>query len=164
MLFLLSSGGKEYIECKYDTLRTYLKIGFDFYIPLNLSYLKNVLFYFCLGRIIKIHKISNTALDKNEQNTTTPSSSNSLNSRFPHEKMCLPDTCSNNGICYDSFVDDSSHAASSSGDYYLQWMISPSEPFCDCDLTSYTGSTCSDGNQTFNHHCGFIINKYLHSL
>ena len=118
-------------------------------------------FAFALAELSKNTKtLSNTALDKNEHYTTTPSSSNSLNSRFPHEKMCLPDTCSNNGICYDSFVDDSSHAASS-GDYYLQWMISPSEPFCDCDLTSYTGSTCSDGNQTFNQHCGFIINKYL---
>ena len=36
---------------------------------------------------------------------------------------CTPDTCANRGVCQDAWI----------------------SPACDCDLTSFTGPTCTDG-------------------
>ena len=40
---------------------------------------------------------------------------------------CTPDTCSNRGVCQDAWISSA----------------------CDCDLTSFTGPTCTDGRISF---------------
>jgi hypothetical protein len=49
----------------------------------------------------------------------------------PHlVSFCTADTCSNRGVCQD------------------QWI----SPACDCDLTSFTGPTCTDGTVLIPDH------------
>ena len=87
--------------------------------------------------------------------TPVPSPPNTLEA--PHFRaggLCLPETCSNNGVCYENFVTSRNSLGrgftsplGDSADYNLPWLIRPTQPFCDCDLTSYTGVTCSDGKE-----------------
>ena len=70
-------------------------------------------------------------------------------------RVCMPDTCANKGVCYESYEDENINAA-----YVRQesvnheetdppkWMVASLIPICDCDLTTYTGSTCEAGNET----------------
>ena len=64
---------------------------------------------------------------------------------------CMHNTCANKGICYESYEEDDIINPAYLREEYenekdSKWMVAAFVPICDCDLTSYTGSTCEEGN------------------
>ena len=73
--------------------------------------------------------------------------------RISENKVCQRNTCANKGVCYETYEDDIMRTAyvrqeelSNKDEPDSKWMSSALVAICDCDLTTYTGSTCEDGN------------------
>ena len=70
------------------------------------------------------------------------------------KQACLPSTCSNKGVCYEGYQNEIVNYAYLRDEYSdeveddSKWMVASLTPVCDCDLTSYTGSTCDEGKWT----------------
>ena len=68
----------------------------------------------------------------------------------------MPDTCANKGVCYEPYDEGILKAALVRQEYVsdkgknTDWRNSYSlNSICDCDLTTYTGPTCEEGNAIF---------------
>ena len=75
-------------------------------------------------------------------------------------RVCMPDTCANKGVCYEPYDEGILKAAMvrqeyvSESDKDSEWRtFSPSKSVCDCDLTTYTGPTCEEGNHPYFQTC-----------
>ena len=73
-------------------------------------------------------------------------------SNTPGNRVCMPHTCANKGVCYEPYDDGILKAALVRQEYAIdqgeesKWMTSSSSnSICDCDLTTYTGPTCEEG-------------------
>ena len=69
------------------------------------------------------------------------------------KRVCMPNTCANKGVCKEAYDDDILNAAFVRQQYLSNdgeddWMAASLIPLCDCDLTTYTGPTCLEGNET----------------
>ena len=69
------------------------------------------------------------------------------------KRACMPSTCSNKGVCYEGYENEIVNYAYVRDEYAddvendSKWMVASLTPVCDCDLTTYTGSTCDEGNE-----------------
>ena len=91
-------------------------------------------------------RIPSFSLDKPDQGI--PNSS---------RRACMPNTCANKGVCKETYEDDILNAAfvrqqySNDNGKDSMWMAASLISICDCDLTTYTGPTCEEGNETYIH-------------
>ena len=73
--------------------------------------------------------------------------------RASAKRVCMPNTCSNKGVCKEAYEDDILNVAFVRQQYLnndekdSMWMAASPSPMCDCDLTTYTGPTCEEGNE-----------------
>ena len=72
----------------------------------------------------------------------------------------MPDTCANKGVCYEPYDEGILKAAMVRQEYVSEsdkgsdWRtFSSSNSVCDCDLTTYTGPTCEEGNHPYFQTC-----------
>ena len=74
--------------------------------------------------------------------------------RASAKRVCMPNTCANKGVCKEAYEDDILNVAFVRQQYInkdgedSKWMAASLIPLCDCDLTTYTGPTCAEGNET----------------
>ena len=68
-------------------------------------------------------------------------------------RVCMPETCANKGVCYEPYDEGILKAAPVRQEYISEKGKNSqrriSSPVCDCDLTTYTGPTCEEGNAIF---------------
>ena len=123
-----------------------------------------------IGKFILHPHITNNAAYIDYGNEPPPAATTVIhpNSRVPSLKkstfgqghlnsdkiVCMPKTCANKGVCYEGYEDEVLNSAYVREEYAngnekdSKWMAASFIPICDCDLTSYTGPTCEEGNET----------------
>ena len=82
--------------------------------------------------------------------------------------VCMPTTCANKGVCYEGYEDDNLNSAYVREEYTngnekgSKWTSFIS--ICDCDLTSFTGPTCEDGNEKCIHTSSVSCTRYVNTV
>ena len=77
--------------------------------------------------------------------------------RNSESRVCTSDTCANKGVCKEAYEDDIMNAAFVRQEYAIdnekdsKWAVASLIHVCDCDLTTYTGPTCKEGNEICIH-------------
>ena len=84
--------------------------------------------------------------------------------RTTGSRVCMPSTCAHKGVCYEPYDEGILKAAlvrqefaTDKGEESSWRGSSSSNSICDCDLTTYTGPTCEEGNTNYSCNTSVIL-------